>query len=193
MLHSLFLWKTMRKLWTSRTGRGFWQTEACSVDAAPDKGISLPSTMWCTYIRGTLLTGDFFWSQPFTPDCHALDTFIESLDYITEFEVGYNASTETFEGHTLDTVAAKWFLRLATAPRWDSSFDGFHSCCDSEVSILEWSSLFWNYLISGQQYESSPHGDGDNGEGSGKDQESSLHSCPLVPPWHLRGGEGLLF
>ena len=80
-------------------------------------------------------------SQPFTPDCHALDTFIESLDYITEFEVGYNASTETFEGHTLDTVGAKWFLRLTAAPRWDSFFDGFHSCYD------EWSFHFGMIFI----------------------------------------------
>ena len=49
--------------------------------------------------------------------------------------------------------------------------------------------LFLHYLVSGQQYEPRPHGNGHNSESSGKDQESSFHPRPLVPPWHLGGGQ----
>ena len=69
-------------------------------------------------------------SQPFTPGCHALDT----LHYITECSVGYNASIETFEGHALDTVAAKWFFSI----RGEKTFlTVFTAAMNRGVSILE--------------------------------------------------------
>ena len=58
------------------------------------------------------------------------------------------------------------------------------------LRIFVSTSLPWQYLISGQQYESCPHSNGNNGEGSGKDQESPFHSRSLVPPWHLQEEEG---
>lgn len=90
----------------------------------------LSNQLYGAHISGALSRRATFLSQPFTPGCHALDT----LNYITECSVGYNASIETFEGHALDTVAAKWFFSI----RGEKTFlTVFTAAMNRGVSILE--------------------------------------------------------